>query len=204
MKQTLIYIILLIASTQLWSKPKHHPKASSTETILKGGLNLSNAVGVKGEGDIKIKEGFTVGLETSTKLDHHFFLNSGLFFQTKGTKYEIGDKETSINLMYLQIPIQIAYKYPLEKHTDLSFHIGPYFAYGIGGKIDPDSHKKENSFSKTSLKRFDLGMSVGIALEVSRIILGFTYERGLLNIEQKKHKEFYNQNFLIHLGFKIK
>lgn len=202
MKRFRIISLLFFIPLILLSHPKHprksHPKHSNTEVMLKAGFNLSNSTGSSFGANRKFKEGFTVGIQTLTRLDHHLFLQSGIFFATKGTKYEKGNNEFSLNQMYLQVPINLAYKIPLQRKTNLVLNMGPYIAYGIAGKID-----KEDTFSKKNLKRFDLGIMAGVSLEVSQFALGIGYEKGLLDLSQQKANSYYNQNFLLSIGIKF-
>lgn len=205
MRTKIIFLLILSMSLVTTASAQNRP-GKTTHVYIKGGLNLSNAMDMKpNAADKDFKPGFNVGLQFDTKLDRHFYFQSGIFFTTKGGEFNYkGNKEqTEINQMYLQIPLAFAYKLHLERKTHLVFNFGSYIAYGIAGKIDDGSHKKRDTFDKTGLKRFDVGLLGGIGLEVDRVLLGVNYEYGLLNIAQAKKDSYKNQNISISLGFKF-
>ena len=37
--------------------------------------------------------------------------------------------------MYLEIPVLASYRYNFSDAAQLQINVGPYFAYGVGGKI---------------------------------------------------------------------
>lgn len=184
----------------------HKKPGKTTNVYLKGGVNFSSAYDVKPNMfDKDFKAGFSLGVQLDRKLDHHLYFQSGISFTTKGVEFNPkgNDKPTKINQMYLQLPLALAYKFHLDRKTYLVLNLGPYIAYGIGGKIDDGSAKEHNSFGKARLRRFDTGLLGGIGLEVDRVLLGLNYEYGLLDIAQPKKNSYKNQNISISLGYKF-
>lgn len=75
------------------------------------------------------------------------YLLSGLEFIQKNSK----DGDTKLNLSYLKVPAMALYSHPLNNKGKILGGLGPYFAYGIGGKIkDPGNiikaFDKDNGF----------------------------------------------------------
>jgi hypothetical protein len=84
---------------------------------------------------------------------------------------------------------------------------GPYIAYGIAGKetikerTTPSSVREDEKFtsdtfgsddrrySPYNLKRQDYGISLGFGVEYKKVVLGFDYEVGLLNISRPNKNE---------------
>lgn len=140
-------------------------------------------------------------------------LRPSLLFITKGDKIEIeesGYKQKSINNpVYLEIPIKIAFSAELGKARIVPY-IGPYFAFGIGGKhktemsasIGAGTANGENEidfFKKDYGKKFDFGMTVGAQYEYSDFFVGLGYDLGFSEVfENAKCK---NRSLLISLGF---
>lgn len=125
---------------------------------IKGGMNLSTYAGdLDGT---KSKVGFHAGLTMDINLPSNFYIGSGLEFTTKGFKdYELfksGNVKATLdgsgNAMYLQIPVHLGYKIDVAPSTKIVFHAGPYFAYGIGGKMQ---------FDKVTLKEGSNSVTIG-------------------------------------------
>lgn len=190
---------------------------------IKAGVNLSNASIKDHSGDMKARVGFQVGVTLDYAITNDFYFQSGLSFTTKGAKNEYefipqdtGHKEKStkkINQMYLQLPIMAAYKLEVAPDTKIVFNAGPYFAYGIGGKIKTDivetdsegnlGKNKFDTFSDNRLKRFDFGLGAGVGAEFGQIVVGLNYELGLANIADWQGGSYKNRNASLTLGYKF-
>lgn len=140
-------------------------------------------------------------------------LRPSLLFITKGDKMEIDEsgykQKSTNNPIYLEIPIKVAFSAELGNARIVPY-IGPYFAFGVGGK-----HKTEMSasfgsgtangeneidfFKEGYGKKFDFGMTVGAQYEFSDFFIGLGYDLGLSEVfENAKCK---NRSLLISLGF---
>lgn len=110
---------------------------------IKAGANLSNLGG--DIDDTSSKAGFNAGITIDLSLPAtSLYISTGLEFTTKGAKFDMNDelsgvdvtfKDCKINASYLQVPIHLGYKVKIAPLTSINFHAGPYFAYGIGGKV---------------------------------------------------------------------
>ncbi|WP_018630924.1 porin family protein [Niabella aurantiaca] len=77
---------------------------------------------------------YHAGVIIDLKMKEHIFLRTGLDWQGKGTKYENTlTKNGKAAPMYLELPLNLILKKG-AKHTDLYLGLGPYIAYGMGGK----------------------------------------------------------------------
>jgi len=189
---------------------------------VNAGVNLSNAHVEDHIGDIKARVGFQVGVTAEYALTDAFYLQSGLSFTTKGFKNEYGVAESSIsynvkhtvNEMYLQLPVKAAYKFPVMDNMNIVFNLGPYFAYGVGGKTKTEINNrvgtiegtikddKYNTFSDEGLKRFDFGLGAGVGAEFGQIVVGLNYELGLINIA-REDGNVKNRNASLTLGYRF-
>ena len=104
---------------------------------IRGGVNMSNLYGDE-LSDKNVQIGFHVGLAADYEFIPNVAVQSGLYFVTKGAKYsgELGSLsgDISMNPMYLQVPVHLAYKMDVMPGTRIVFHAGPYAAYGVAGK----------------------------------------------------------------------
>lgn len=175
------------------------------------GLNVSNMsfdvpYGDEFEGQ-KSKIGFNVGVAVDFILNRSFAINSGLYYTTKGVKFEDGDvdwKETETsNAGYIQLPVYASYRLNFAEASQLQINFGPYVAYGVNGKItnkyedfeDPEYNEEskmdlfgtsEGDKERGGFKRFDFGLGVGAGYTFHRVYLGLDYQFGLVNCLDKK------------------
>lgn len=185
------------------------------------GLNVStlNATNMEMDGD-KSKVGFNVGVAVEFPIVRSFYINSGLFYTTKGIKFEESGydwKETeTYNAGYLQLPVYASYRLNFAEESQLQINFGPYFAYGVNGKVNYKSNDEGEvekvsydlfgtGEDKAGFKRFDCGLGVGLGYTFNRIYLGLTYEIGLVNVLDTKEygnlAKMKNSNFNISIGY---
>ncbi|MBB4037906.1 hypothetical protein GGR21_003830 [Dysgonomonas hofstadii] len=170
---------------------------------VKAGMNLSEIQ--KMEDDIKV--GFNIGLTAELALPSSFYLLSGVEFTTKGAKsgslISGVDSKATYNAMYLQLPIHAGYKFDLVPGTKLFVHLGPYLAYGVGGKIKWDAKEIENTdFFNDDSNRFDFGISGAVGVEfLNKINVSLGADQGLTKvIKDTKTK---NRAAYISVGYKF-
>jgi hypothetical protein len=130
-----------------------------------------------------------------------FMVGVGLEYVGKGASFKTSTGKAAIKLNYIEIPIHLSY-YSIVGPGLLYGGLGPYFAYGIGGRTFDESSFGENA---GGYKRFDAGLSLmaGYRLKMGAIVeLG--YDLGLANItypitDVKSH----NRSFSINVGYNI-
>ncbi len=168
---------------------------------IKAGANLSTFGGdLK---DTKYALRYQVGITADVALTNNLYILTGLDFQTKGVKYNPKSAPNiKYNPMYLQLPVNIGYKFDLGSDIRLVVNAGPYVAYGIGGKAKSDG-EKQSVFGKNKFKRFDYGLTGGVGVEIGRIAINAGYEFGLANISDTKGSKIKNRNPYLTVGYKF-
>lgn len=227
----LVASILTLSQDILAKKP--HDKDHKISFGIRTGINISSIGGdfkntLNEFTDLNNKIGFDVGAIIDVPIWKALYVQSGLFFTTKGaeTKYEESDEENkgtpndekkgSFNAMYLEIPILLSYRFNLDKNMKWHIHFGPYIAYGIGGKAryansenGERQEKKSDFFGKSDdsygFNRFDTGLSFGTGLSFKHHYIGLQYELGLANVANKtywgKKTSFKMNNLAISYGY---
>lgn len=182
---------------------------------IRAGLNFA---GMTGDFDDKpdSRTAFHVGVIADIPLMQSLYVQTGLYFQSKGCKWEEsyeGERyEETCSPMYLQIPVLASYRYNFSESTQLQVNFGPYFAFGVGGKYKIeyddgyDSEEAEtDAFGDDGvLNRFDCGLQVGAGVTFARhFYVGFNYEFGLTDIGNDDFTEvdMKNSNWMISLGY---
>ncbi|MES1225463.1 MAG: porin family protein, partial [Bacteroidota bacterium] len=134
---------------------------------------------------------------------------AGLEFIQKGGKYGSGTGEENYRLNYIELPVNALYQYDVSDQATVFAGFGPYFAYGIGGKIKyGDGSPSDNSFGGDyGAKRFDFGLQVigGIRLSC-KASLSLSYDFGLISTSGSSYSsDFSDKNgcFGINLAYCI-
>ena len=186
-------------------------KAQESTWGIRTGMNVSTVSEKVDEGadpDYKSLIGFRFGVIGDLGITEKFYVQPGLYFTSLGAKQEVYDKDATVRLNYLQLPILASLRIALSDKLKLHLNAGPYVAYGISGKQKYDG-VKINAFGtddeEGGLKRFDAGLSFGAGIEVNKAYFGFGYDLGLTNIlddevwytDEVKSR---NRNFFITVG----
>ncbi len=199
MKIIKVFFLLLIALAASMSASAQLPVSFG----VKAGMNLSEIQ--KMDDDIKV--GFNVGVTAELALPSNFYLLSGLEFTTKGAKggsANVGvDAKATLNAMYLQLPIHAGYKLDIAPGTNLFVHLGPYLAYGIGGKIKWDGNDLADiDFFNDDSNRFDFGVGGAVGVEFNnKISISLGADQGLTKIF--KDTKTKNRAAHISVGYKF-
>lgn len=190
MKKNVLFILFVLVSVTGFAQMKGWN--------AKVGMNISNYTG---DGDLNAKVGFKVGGGFEYGFDNTWSIQPSLLLSTKGAKLD----GTTINAMYLELPVMAAARFNVADNTNFVVNAGPYLAYGIGGKATVDQGNgvdlRVNTFGDDALKRFDAGLGVGVALEVGKIIVGLDGQFGLVDVDKIGNPK--NINFSIVLGYKF-
>lgn len=133
-----------------------------------------------------------------------FGIEGGLQFIGKGAKYDLGGAEGKIHLNYLEAPIYATYTYPVGPGR-LYGGLGPYFAYGIGGKVE------EGGFSASSFgvnnggyKRFDAGLGIEAGYQYKLFSFTLTYDLGFVNVAYSgQDYTAHNRSFGVNVGYRF-
>lgn len=183
---------------------------------VKGGMNMSNYYGDE-LSDKNVKIGFNIGLAADYQFAYGHYIQSGLFFTTKGAKYSTETTnakiEYTINPMYLQLPIHYAYKLEIAPETRIVFHGGPYMAYGVGGKTKVKGNVGNLSGERDGqnvfgdgvgqLKSFDAGLGLGVGAEFGAFLVDLGWDVGLTNLSNSDNGDIKNQNAYLSVGYRF-
>lgn len=181
------------------------------QTYLQGGLNLANITQTNSGQTEKnnILTSFNAGIMGRFDLSGNVGLESGVLFTGRGSKAETyfnGSADyvkSTFNPFYVEVPLNLLVKVPLDKTSGIFFHAGPYIAVGVGGKskaaskIGPlySSYSSSIQFSNDNpftsqqddaaynkLKRFDFGMNLGGGFQFEHLLLKVNYGLGFAKI----------------------
>jgi hypothetical protein len=160
----------------------------------KAGINISNMLAkdndVNMSKDIKMKIGFHIGGIVEYSFTEKFALEPGLLLSTKGYKIDFDGMKGTLNIDYLEIPINAIYKISLGGDAiKIFFAAGPYLGIALTGKSKSEvaGQKTEKKIMIGSgeykdIKPIDFGLNIGAGVEIKSILFGFQYGLGLANV----------------------
>jgi len=212
MKKSILLVLFALVSMGAFSQ---------VSWSIKGGLNLSTYYGDKSDNS-KIKIGGRAGLGMEYAIDDMVSIEPSIYFTDKGAKNSnnldaFGVKagaDVTYNQLYMEMPVNIKFRFALDKGTNFTIAAGPYIAYGIGGNttssenFDILGYKGKVSSDKVgtfdddgpNLKRFDTGLNLETGLEFDSFLVGIYSEFGVYNLKSGGPE---NLNFGISVGYKF-
>ncbi|MGD0753828.1 MAG: porin family protein [Bacteroidales bacterium] len=159
---------------------------------IKGGLNLSNTLEKDNTQTYNDKMlpgihlGATIGIPLSGE---SIFLEPGILFNMKGSKWQETNYSETYVLYYLDIPLNLKVVFGSNKIKGYGT-VGPYIGVGLSGKDSwtndavkgSETIKWGNDANNDFLKRLDYGVGIGAGVIFSRVLVGIGYDLGLANI----------------------
>lgn len=209
-----------------------------SQTYIQGGLNLANITKTNSGQTEKnnILPSFNAGILARFDLSETVDLESGLLLTGRGSKAETyfnGGADyvkAKFNPLYVELPLNLIVKIPLDKTSRIFFNAGPYVAVGVGGKSKTESKFGPLSASSSSnikfsnddpftsqqddaaynkLKRFDFGVNVGGGFQFEHLLLKVNYGLGFAKINSTESNNTVNdknkyRTLSVSVGFPIK
>ena len=150
------------------------------------------------------RTGYHFGATADWNIVKSFSVSSGVSFVDKGFRSTYGKGEAG----YIQVPLLASYRIETPKGVMFHFNVGPYFAWGISGKVHYAPYDQTFSYhydmdsfgDKGFFKHADMGMTAGAYMLINHIVVGLSYEYGFMDIA-KVYGEFHNRNTCFTLGY---
>lgn len=159
------------------------------------------------------RNGFTFGGVVDINIRNYFAIQPGLFFVSRANTYNMlicNDNKMKLlegkcNTNYWQVPILFSLRLGVAELAQLHIDVGPYFAYGFGGKnkysifgyemandgnllpiiIREDGKEQEGDyFGENGIaQRYDSGIKFGVGVQaMGNFYVGVHYEYSLRNV----------------------
>ncbi len=194
MKKSILFVLFAMCVTFSY--------AQDLAWHVKAGMNVSNYT-ADGKNDAKI--GFRVGGGFERAFDDTWGIQPSLMLTSKGVKGDVYGLNTTVNAVYLELPVMFTGRFPVAPNSNLVLSAGPYLACGVGGKFTTSlAHHvdaKIDTFGSDALRRFDAGVGLGIGFEFGRILVGAEGQFGLVDVMEDVTAK--NLNFSIGVGYKF-
>ncbi len=210
--------------------------AQESSAYLKAGVNLAN-VSIQNDGtadEANMLVSFQVGIIGDLPVTSFLSIQPGFLFTGKGSKTQSGQPtdanyyRSEVNPFYLEVPVNVVFKAPINKDSKFFAGAGPYIAMGIAGNRKLDykiagiafNRKDKIDFSNDDpttsgeegagfgiLKRFDYGLNGTVGFEGKSTSFSVNYGLGLAKLQSGTTNGEDNNNkhrvLSFTIGFKL-
>jgi hypothetical protein len=216
-------ILMLTASLAI----AQGPGGQGTAFGVLGGVNFQtlsgkNFTGDKLENDLII--GYHAGLNIQIPIAPEFYFQPGVLFSTKGAKIVNDPMTRTINLSYIEVPLNLVYK-GLLGNGYVMVGFGPYVGYAFKGtdKFEVGSISYENDIEFVNVvdasndllgsyfKALDAGANIFAGYELAGgLFFQLNTQLGLLKINPEDNRlpddnkrEYKNTGYGVSLGYRF-
>jgi hypothetical protein len=173
--------------------------AQNSSIGLKGGVNISN---LSNSGtDMGSKVGFNGGLLAHVHLAPNLALQPEVVYSGQGAKYTVDGTEHSLNLNYINIPLQLQYMFANGFRLQTGPQVG--FLANVKDKIS-GTNNETNFFTSEDFKTVDFSWSAGLSyLGASGLGIDGRYNFGISNINNFGNNAIKNNVFQAGLFYML-
>jgi len=205
MKKLSILAATLLASTVGFSQISVDPEV---------GVNFSNLRSKVGDEDPNTadsKAGLRAGIGLNIDLTEGLYIRPGVYYNMLGAKDETLGIESATTLHYLEIPVNLGYRYALSENAgNLFIEAGPYLAFALAGNVKADvlgvEVKDDINFGTESSETnpIDWGFKFGLGYETPwGVFIKGNYGLGMGNLSNVDDVKLTNTAWNVSLGYRI-
>lgn len=137
----------LFISSTLFAQKMVHDEDRTTFGV-RAGVNFATITGKNSAGDKfdnHIKTGFHAGVNAEVPIASGSYIQPGILYTQKGMEFKNGSD--NLKLTYIEIPVNYIYK-PTLGTGRMLLGVGPYAAFGLGGKLNAAGTESDVEFTK--------------------------------------------------------
>jgi len=202
---------------------------STPQYSVRGALNLSN---LRFSGDYAhggTKVGGALGVVVDVPIWESLWLQTGASYSMKGMRYHDDYQSTllsytedeKVTACFVHVPVLASYRFNASEKVQLQVNFGPYVAFGVNGKwkhkyndadyvaADGTNYGDVDCFGEGFLRRFDIGLQLGVGFDINRVYAGIRNEWGLRNLSDG-HRDYMghevsarNRTFAFEVGYRF-
>lgn len=145
--------------------------------------------------------GFNVGVFADIPIKEDFVsIQPELSFSTKGAAFKPATGRQTLNMNYVDVLLPVAFKLSL-----FDLQIGPFASYLV---TTPDyTVYNENKVVVDGFKKYDVGLTAGLAVNFNKLIIGLRYNQGFVDVTTDSGRPFLgtgkNAVAQLSLGYKF-
>jgi hypothetical protein len=225
----LVLAIILMLITAMQTNAQRRNKAPENRFGVRAGFNMSDltsATGIDvfnglalynknlehvGFNDTKpFKYGFNVGFTSQIQLYDAWYLQPSLIITSKGYKinsqnlgYEAQNVEINTNAFYVQLPIDVVWKYEITDDFRFLAALGGFLGYGIAGNTYFEDHYGEKNQPRTDHEQTWKPSKANGYIGYDRTVHGLYYKDIDETFESEGTNRF-DAGLEIGIGFELK
>ena len=215
-RKTLLLFINLGLFTLSFSQMKFGVKGGITESSAKEDLNLPNT-------KYSLQTGLQIGFFADKPLTDNIIFRSSFQLTQKGYKSVVGNPggpfywNRDLSTTYLELPLDILYKFKFNNTSSLLLGTGPVLSYGIQGRLkathvtmnnNQQLHTQtstDNKIFRNNLdRRFDFGWNASGGIQRCRILFTMSYNHGISNVVKDDNQSLKNRSFAFTVGYLLR
>lgn len=173
----------------------------SQKVALEAGLNFNN-VNSEQDVDLDNSNGFHAGILIEVPIIDPLRVGTGLYYTRRGYKSNEIDREGSVYIDYIDIPIDMMLHFKIADLAGGFVSFGPYFSYGFSSEVINLDGLFENGYSSEDidLQRLDAGVNFGVGVEFGNLRLSSTYSLSATDNGAEANNQLKNRVLSISFG----
>lgn len=193
MKKIMIIAAMMLATLSVNAQEFFiKPMAGGTLTTITGDVD-----------DVKMKIGFTGGVELGYHFNEMFALTAGALYSMQGAKFDSDQTKSNYTFDYLNVPLLF------------NVYVAPGLALKAGGQLGFLLKAKLGDHDyKDYYKSTDISIPVGLSYEFDNVVIDARYNIGVSNISKdeymgveymgvKNDYKAHNSVIMLTIGYKI-
>lgn len=141
--------------------------------------NFDSHLGAKAGVGIEVPISSDFSVMPSVEAAFKGFENSYNFANSQA----VGNGKETCDLLYVQIPVLLAYRIHLADAWNIAVKAGPYFGYCVYDHYKmKDSTQDVGGSGKLDINKFDAGLDLGLDFEYHRFVFGAELEWGFVSL----------------------
>lgn len=167
---------------------------------VRAGLNATNVSFEKLPSKSE-RYGFHLGVFADVPIQTDFLsIQPELSFSTKGAAFKPLTGRQTLNMNYVDFLLPVAFKLSL-----FDLQVGPFASY-LASTPDYTVYN-ENKVVVDGFKKFDIGLTAGLAVNLNKIVIGLRYNQGFVDVTTDNARPFLgtgkNAIAQLSLGYKF-
>lgn len=216
LRKTLLLLFNVGIFTLSYSQINFGVKGGITQSSVKEDLNLPDY-------EYSLQTGFQIGIFAEKPLTDNFIFRPALQLTQKGYKSVVGNPggpfywNRDLLTNYIELPLDVLYKFRLNNSSSLFLGTGPVLSYGINGKlkathVTSDNNQQlhtntstdHNIFKNNLDRRFDFGWNASGGIQSCRMLFSLSYNHGITNVVKDDNQSLKNRSFAFTVGYRLR
>jgi Outer membrane protein beta-barrel domain len=215
-RKTLLLLFNLGIFMLSYSQMKFGVKGGITQSSVKEDLNMP-------DNEYSLQTGFQIGVFAEKQLTGNLVFRPALQLTQKGYKSVVGNPggpfywNRDLLTNYIELPLDLLYKFRLNNASNFFVGTGPILSYGINGRLkatlvttdnNQQLHTKKstdnNIFKNNIDQRFDLGWNANAGIQSCRMSFNLSYNHGITNLVKDDNQSLKNRSFAFTVGYTLR